>query len=107
MNPIDISDLDKADVLVALFNHPLPDFPGGMRNPANLTRAMNPQPMDRTEALALLEQTTYFDYVRGRVMKVDLSGDELNPALYDRDTGEGAAAVALEALRIGQIQDGA
>jgi hypothetical protein len=42
----------------------------------------------------------YFDYVFGRVMKVDIGGDEINPALYDRDNGEGAAAAAVAAARL-------
>lgn len=37
----------------------------------------------------------YFDYLQGRVMKVDLAGDELDPRLYDRDNGEGAARRAI------------
>lgn len=41
----------------------------------------------------------YFDYVDGHVIKCDLSGDEFNPALFDRDCGEGAAAKAIENLR--------
>jgi hypothetical protein len=37
----------------------------------------------------------YFDYVDGRCLKIDLRGDALDPRLYDRDNGEGAAARAL------------
>lgn len=37
----------------------------------------------------------YFDYLKGRVMKVSISGDSLDPRLYDRDNGQGAAARAL------------
>ena len=37
----------------------------------------------------------YFDYVKGRVMKVNLEGDELNEWGYDRDNGVGAAHNAL------------
>jgi hypothetical protein len=32
-----------------------------------------------------------FDYYFGRPLKVDLSGDEFDPWLYDRDAGTGAA----------------
>lgn len=52
--------------------------------------------MSTDEAQELLDSgQTYFDYLKGRVMKVDLSGDKLNPFLYDRDNGQGAAAAAL------------
>jgi hypothetical protein len=40
----------------------------------------------------------YYDYLRGRVMKVDLSKDQLKTGLYDRDNGEGAAERALAPL---------
>ena len=96
---ISIEGLDKADVLMALFNAECPIFPGGVGNPANLMRMLNPQVMEREEAEALLEQRTYFDYVRGRVMKVKLEGDAFDPWLYDRDNGEGAAARAIGKLR--------
>ena len=48
----------------------------------------------------LIDQGAYFDYVQGRVMKVDLSGDSFNPWLYDRDNGEGAAKRIVDTLRI-------
>ena len=53
----------------------------------------------REEAKAILDAgQTYFDYVHRRVIKVDLSGDDFSPRLYDRDNGAGAAAAALEPL---------
>ena len=54
--------------------------------------------MGKTEAARLLEQTTRFDYLAGRVMKVELGGDTLDPWLYDRDNGRGAALEALTPL---------
>ena len=53
--------------------------------------------MTEAEAQELLDSgQTYFDYLKGRVMKIDLSGDsELDPRLYDRDNGAGAAERAI------------
>ena len=45
------------------------------------------------------ECSEYFDYVDGRVMKVDLSGDELHTGLYNRDNGIGAAEAVIDTLR--------
>ncbi len=87
---IPLAGLNKADVLAALYNASKPQGMGFMH--------YNPKPMTRGEAEALLEQTTYFDYLQGRVMKVDLSGDALDPRLYDRDNGQGAAQKAIEAF---------
>ena len=56
----------------------------------------DPKPMTIAEARELISRgDLYFDYLYGRVMKIDLAGDELDPWLYDRDNGEGAAERAL------------
>ena len=56
----------------------------------------HPKNMTTEEAQSLLDEgQTYFDYVNGRVMKIDLSSDELKTDLYDRDNGQGAASAAL------------
>ena len=44
-----------------------------------------------------MARQSYFDYLKGRVMKVDLSEDDgFEEWLYDRDNGEGAAQSALD-----------
>ena len=92
MSGIDIKGLDKADVLAALYN-------GARAQGLGFLHATNGD-MTREAAQALLDSgQTYFDYLHGRVMKVDLSGDELNPWLYDRDNGEGAAITVIRQLR--------
>lgn len=47
----------------------------------------------------LLEKGTYLGYVGGRVMKVELSGDEFDERLYDRDCGADAAQRAVDSIR--------
>ena len=59
----------------------------------------NAEPMTAETARNQHDIFGYFDYVNGRVMKVDLSGDELNPSLYDRDNGAGAAARIINGLK--------
>jgi hypothetical protein len=57
--------------------------------------------MSRSEAESLIGECKgrlYFDYVGGRPLKIDITGDELDPRLYDRDQGEGAAAMAISEL---------
>lgn len=90
---IDISKLDKADVLAALYNNSKQQGMGFIDPRGRL-------PMTRDTASDLLKLGTYFDYVNGRVMKVELKGDVLNPWLYDRDNGKGAAARALAGLSV-------
>lgn len=90
MSNIALTGLNKADVLAALYNASKPQGKGLLQH--------TPAPMTQDEAMAKLEKTTYFDYLNGRVMKVDLSGDELDPWGYDRDNGQGAAERAIATL---------
>lgn len=85
---IDISKMKKADVLKRLYDSAKPQGMGFLE--------YTPPPMLLAKAQSMLDDgQTYFDYVRGRVLKVDLKGDEFSPTLYDRDNGMGAAAAAL------------
>jgi hypothetical protein len=92
---IDISGLDKALVLAALYNNSMVQGLG----------RLNAQPDVKTpvEAQAFYNRNKswdgYYDYVCGRVMKVDLNGDSFSPALYDRDVGEGMAEQVITRLR--------
>lgn len=87
----DLTGLDKAMVLAALYNGAKPLNLGFMN--------YDPTPMSNEEARALLERTKRFDYLKGRVMKVDLSEDQLDPRLYDRDNGQNAAQTLIDSLR--------
>jgi hypothetical protein len=91
MSKITLSGLNKADVLAALYNAAKPQGMGFLH--------YDPKPMTREEAEGLLTQTTDFDYLKGRVMKVNLEGDELESWLYDRDNGQGTAEQAIAELR--------
>lgn len=87
---MDISTLNKADVLAALYNAAQAQGFGLLQN--------DPIPMEREEAEQLLQRSTYFDYVKGRVMKIDLSKDELDTRLYNRDNGPDAAETVIQLL---------
>jgi hypothetical protein len=88
---ISIAGLDKAEVLAALYNASRPLGMGHFH--------YKPEPMTADEARELLKQQTYFDHLKGRVMKIALDSDQLNPRLYDRDNGEGAVAAVIAELR--------
>lgn len=90
---ISIEGLNKADVLASLYNASMPLGMGMLQ--------YDPKPMARAEAEQILAQCSYFDYLKGRVMKIDLSRDDvLDERLYDRDCGPGAASRAIDTLRI-------
>ena len=89
---VSIKGLNKADVLAVLYNRAQPQGMGFMH--------YDPTPMTREIAEAILKNTTDFDYLKGRVMKVNLSSDvEINVRGYDWDNGEGSAAEAIGYLR--------
>jgi hypothetical protein len=86
---INIKGLNKAEILAALWNN-------SKMQGMSFMGSNGSNHMTKEQAEEHLKEYTYFDYLNGRVMKVDLSGDELNPRLYDRDNGEGAALKAIE-----------
>lgn len=101
---IDLTGLDKAAVLAALYNGSRPLGMGRLHfDPADMTieeaRALLADP-EPTSDIGFSRKRMDFDYLKGRVMKVDLSGDTLDPWGYDRDNGEGAAAQIIASLRV-------
>ena len=94
-NPISIKGLDKATVFQALFNASKQQGMGTLdpRGRDSMTIETAREVVDTKAPLA-------FDYFLGRVLKVDITGDEFDPWLFDRDNGKGAAAAAIERLRV-------
>ena len=88
---VDISNKDKAEVLVALYNNSYPHGMGFLQ--------YKPEPMTIEQARELLQQTTYFDYIAGRVMKISLESDTVHTWEYNRDNGDGAAERAISQCR--------
>jgi hypothetical protein len=100
MSDIDISGIDRASLLAALYNGTSPIGMGFL--------AATSGEMCAEEAANIIAGTRAFDgrirfdYVKGRPIKAAFNGDTLERAdLYDRDAGEGAALAIIEALRSG------
>lgn len=110
---VDISGLKKADVLAVLYNAASPHGMGFLQTehaPLVMTRGDAQHVIDERGSDAA--QTAremgavyvrlvmlHFDYVYGRPIKSDLSGDEVNERSYDHHHGTGAAAEAVGELR--------
>lgn len=89
---IDISHLNKAAVLVALYNRARPAELGHLH--LDLYKEITLE-----EAQTMLDDgKTYFDYLNGRYMKIDLSSDMLFTGLYNEHYGEDAAERIIRAL---------
>lgn len=95
MASVDVSGLDKAELLAALFNNSKAQGLGFLQ--------ASGRPMTKEEAAKILATNTRmcFDYLQGRVMKIDISGDTIDTWGYDRDNGKGAAEAVVTKLRNG------
>ena len=96
---INTKGLNPARILKVLYDNSNPLGLGFLHytpNPMSIEYAekllISPEPN-------LFGRDRYFDYVHGRVMKVDLSNpDEFEERLYDRDNGTGAAQKSIDSL---------
>ena len=90
---VDISGLNRAEVLATLYNNSRPLGMGFLH--------YDPTPMTINEAATLLKDGKgYFDYLKGRVMKISFDeSDELSTYLYNRDNGEGKVEELIYTLR--------
>ncbi len=91
---IDITGLDPAEVLAALFN--------ASKTQGIAALFYTPDNMTVESARELMSKSTYFDYVFGRVMKleINLESTEIDTRLYDRDNGDCAAFDVINELKI-------
>ena len=85
---IDITNLDKREVIKALFSAATP------RNLLDFLIEEIPE-----DLLNVLCQNKHVDYIGSRSIKVDLTGNNFDCRLYDRDNGKGSAQRALSKLR--------
>ncbi len=86
---MDITGMSKAKILASLYNN------AKVQGMGMLQAVGGDMPI--VEAQQLLDSgQTYFDYLHGMVMKIDLSSDELRTDLYNRDNGPNAAEGILK-----------
>ena len=108
---IDIKGLDKAEVLYSLYHNShaqgmsflgLPQTKEGftLDRAREIIKERGYDPEGENRPCCL-----YFDYVEGHVIKCDITNDEFEEGLYDRDCGEGAAAKAIEYVRDGKLNE--
>src|ERR1700733_10313059 len=83
---IKIKGVDKVELLVALVN---------AAKPGALHRGYGSAPIDHEDARRVLKETLEPNWVNGRAIFVDLSGDELDTAIYDHHNGRLCAGEAL------------
>lgn len=105
---IDVSDIAPAELLAALYNR------SHVQGMGVLQAQDGDMTVEQAEKLLTGEnvesdypniserkkgKSTYFDYLYGKVMKVEINGESLNPNLYDRDLGQGAAQKVVDSFK--------
>lgn len=97
---IDIKGFKKSDVLRALYNAARPLGMGRLQFiPGDMSVQEAEEIINNGNPESTKKHCLSFDYLHGRVMKVDISGLDFEERLYDRDNGEGAAAAVIAELR--------
>jgi len=95
-NEIDIKGLDKATLLAGLYNNSKPQGLGFLN--------ADPKPMTRDQAELIIQtQGMNFDYLQGRVMKINIAGDSMFTHGYNRDNGKDAAEHVVSTIKSGQM----
>lgn len=89
---INISGLNKKRLLNALYQRAQTQGLGVLHYKPNHS-------LSGDEAAEILQRRGYIDYLHGRVMKIDLSGDFCDTRLYNRDNGDNAAEEVIKKLR--------
>lgn len=103
MANVNIAGLDKAEVLLALWQASQMQgmsFLGILASGELTLEQAQKEIQERKHTGFDGKDIIYFDYLNGKVMKVDLGQDEFDPRLYDRDNGDGAAQRAIDNLKI-------
>lgn len=90
---ISTAGLSKAKVLAALYNAARPQGMGFLHYDST--------PMTEDQAQEIINSgMLYFDYLKGRVMKISLEDEMIDIRLYDRDNGRGCAELVIHQLCI-------
>lgn len=90
---VDIKGLNKAKLLMELYNH-------SHQQGAGFLHLEGTKDITFSQAVSIIKEQGYrFDYLLGRVLKIDLEGDKMWVHLYDRDNYEGAAQECIDRVR--------
>ena len=89
---ISLEGLDKAVVLAALYNN-------AKRSHGLLGLHYLPGAMGIEVAREIIKDNKIFNYLQGKALKVDLTGDELDTREYNEYNGEGLAEKIINSIR--------
>ena len=96
MGKVNIEGLRKDKVLKALYYASHNQGLGFLQAVPNFSLE---DAKEEIETLKRNDRELYFDYLHGRVLKVDITNDEFDDYLFDRNCGEGSAKKAIDDLK--------
>jgi len=97
MSTVNIAGLDKAELLMRAFN-------ASKQQGLGLADPLGRQDMTIDQARAIATQgPMVYDYLHGRVLKIDISGNEVRTYAYNRDVGLGALEKIVDDMRSGVV----
>lgn len=99
---IPVHGIDKAELLVALFSAIKPYGIAAHSYSGHETLTIDEAReilRSHTAANPYLGLPYHIDYLKGRALKIDLAGDEIDTSQYDRYNGAGTAVAVVEKLR--------
>jgi hypothetical protein len=116
---VNIAGVDKGELLAELFNNSRtmgmgfiqaaagPDVMTADKGREIVAKTINREfAHDTARMFGRADGRLYFDYLFGRPLKVDLSGDEVDAWGYDRDNGgDGSLARIVEKIRANHTAD--
>jgi len=96
---IDVRGIPPELLLKHLYNKTHPQGMGFLHyDPTPMTTEVAKRILDEAKALPSVQDCggkVYFDYFKGRVMKVAIGGRNIDPSMYDRDNFPGACQEAV------------
>ena len=96
---IDTTGIDRAELFAGLYNRAKTQGMGILEyDPLPMSKGVAQEVLAKMTDVKGDQRTAYFDYYRGRVMKIEVMNDQLDPYLYDRDNGVGACAEVVRSL---------
>lgn len=91
MSKVLFGDLEKGQVLAALYN--------GAKPSKKYITEYDPKPMSEIEGKKMTLKTSNFSYIKGRLLLIIFVENTFNSKLYNKSNGNGTAEQIIESLR--------
>lgn len=97
---IDVSDINPGRLLAELFNNAQQDSQAETEYKVAETmgKARTQLMLDKTN---FSDRGAFFETIRGRTLRINITGHKINPFRYDQLHGQGSVQAIVDAIRAG------